>query len=234
MSELETVYDAETGKSEDEANIPSDDESSVGDSDVDSQMDGSEIGGDDDAEEPDEAEPGEADEPDEAAEPDEPEPDEAEPGDAEEPDDIGLMQQPYEDVDSEEEEDEDYLEKFDKDVRSNFIDMYHPEVKAINHEELKKMATVTRNEHGVIIDDLHRTNPMMTKYEYTSILGQRAEQIDRGDSPMVKVPNGVMDGYLIAQMELEQNKLPFIIKRPIPGSGFEYWHVQDLEIMISI
>ena len=28
-----------------------------------------------------------------------------------------------------------------------------------------------------------------------------------------------------------QKKIPFIIKRPLPGGGVEYWRVPDLEII---
>ena len=135
------------------------------------------------------------------------------------------------DQDNELSEDEDELAKFDDTIRKGVIEMYHPEAKTVNQAEMLKMATVTRNERGIIVDDLHRSIPMMTKYEYSSILGERAQQIDKGDSPMIKVPPGVMDSYLIAQMELDQKRIPFIIKRPIPGNGFEYWHVEDLEIV---
>jgi len=134
-------------------------------------------------------------------------------------------------VDSEEEEDDNYLEKFDQSIRKSVVENYHPEALSVNQTEMINMAKVTRNERGIIIDDLHRTIPMMTKYEYTTILGQRAEQLNEGDVPLVKVPNGVMDGYLIAKMEMDQKRVPFIIKRPIPGGGFEYWHVEDLDIV---
>lgn len=144
---------------------------------------------------------------------------------------VHVKSSPGIDVDSEEEEDDDYLEKFDVSIRRSVVELYHPETKSVNQDEMLKMARVTRNDKGIIIDDLHRSIPMMTKYEYTSILGQRTQQLDEGDAPLVNVPNGVMDGYLIAQMELEQKRIPFIIKRPIPGSGFEYWHVEDLEIV---
>ena len=140
---------------------------------------------------------------------------------------------PNEYDDSDEEEDDDYLEKFDASVRKSVVEMHHPEAKAVNQAEMLKMATVTRDDRGTIVDDLHRSIPMMTKYEYATILGQRAQQLDEGDTPLVKVPNGVMDGYLIAQMELDQKRIPFIIKRPIPGSGFEYWHVEDLELVLE-
>ena len=32
-------------------------------------------------------------------------------------------------------------------------------------------------------------------------------------------------------MELEQNKIPFIIRRPLPNGSSEYWRVQDLTIL---
>ena len=32
-------------------------------------------------------------------------------------------------------------------------------------------------------------------------------------------------------MELKEKKIPFIIKRPIPGGGSEYWNVKDLELI---
>jgi hypothetical protein len=30
-------------------------------------------------------------------------------------------------------------------------------------------------------------------------------------------------------MELKQKRIPFIIRRPLPNGGSEYWRVQDLE-----
>ena len=43
--------------------------------------------------------------------------------------------------------------------------------------------------------------------------------------------NNIIDHYTIAQMELEQNKIPFIIKRPLPNGKSEYWRVQDLLVL---
>ena len=65
---------------------------------------------------------------------------------------------------SEDEEDEDYLQKFDEELRTNFINQHHPEVSVHNYEEVKKLATVVRDVNGTIIDQLHRTIPIMTKY----------------------------------------------------------------------
>ena len=135
-----------------------------------------------------------------------------------------------EDEDSDEEE-EDYLQKFDSEVRSTFIEKFHPESIIHNYEEVQALAKVIRNADGIIVDDLHKTVPFLTKYEMTRVLGQRAKQINSGAIPLIKVPNNVMDGYLIAKMELEQKKIPFIVKRPIPNGSCEYWSVNDLELI---
>ncbi len=129
-------------------------------------------------------------------------------------------------------DDESKLKKFDRDVREEYLVNFHPESLVQNYDEIYNLARVVRDANGVIVDSLHRTLPMMTKYEKTRILGQRAKQINDGATPFVKVPDGVIDGYLIAMKELEEKKIPFIIRRPLPNRGSEYWMVEDLEIII--
>ena len=90
---------------------------------------------------------------------------------------------------------------------------------------------MTRDAIGNIIDPLHSTVPILTKYEKARILGQRAKQIDNGAKPFVSVPPATIDGYLVALEELKQKKIPFIIRRPLPNKGFEYWSISDLEIL---
>jgi DNA-directed RNA polymerase I, II, and III subunit RPABC2 len=90
---------------------------------------------------------------------------------------------------------------------------------------------VTKNSDGIIIDPLHRTIPFLTKYERARILGQRAKQIETGAKPLVRVPENVVDGYIIAELELKEKKIPFIIRRPIPGGACEYWNLKDLEVI---
>ena len=41
----------------------------------------------------------------------------------------------------------------------------------------------------------------------------------------------IIDGYIIAERELLEKKIPFIIKRPISNNKFEYWKLEDLEIV---
>ena len=78
---------------------------------------------------------------------------------------------------------------------------------------------------------MHTTLPFITKYEKARILGERAKQINAGAKPLVKIDKDIIDGYLIALKEFEEKHIPFIIKRPLPNGGCEYWKCKDLEII---
>jgi DNA-directed RNA polymerase subunit K/omega len=158
-------------------------------------------------------------------------------------DDLTLLGVPHgihfddeedEDEDEDEHEDKDsseYFQKLKSNVRESYIATYHPESFSHNYDEIQTLSRVVRNSAGVIVDDLHRTIPIMTKYEKTRILGQRAKQLNEGSPAFIKIDSTVIDGYLIAVKELEQKKTPFIIRRPLPNGGSEYWRIQDLEIL---
>jgi len=128
-------------------------------------------------------------------------------------------------------EDEENLQKFDKEVREEFLVNFHPESVNHNYDEIYTLSRVVRNKENIIIDDLHRTLPILSKYEKTRVLGQRAKQINTGSKPFVEIGEDVIDGYLIAQEELHQKKIPFIVRRPLPSGGSEYWYLSDLEIL---
>ena len=133
--------------------------------------------------------------------------------------------------DEDEDYDDSYLQKFDSEVTKNYINDFHPECLIQNYDEITKLTTVVRDSNNIIIDPLHRTIPFLTKYEKARILGQRAKQIETGAKPFISVPENVIDGYVIAELELQQKRIPFIIRRPIPGGAFEYWNIRDLEMI---
>jgi DNA-directed RNA polymerase subunit K/omega len=124
-----------------------------------------------------------------------------------------------------------YLQKFNEEIRKNYIADFHPECVINNYDEVRDLTVVIRDKAGNVIDDLHKTIPYLTKYERTRIIGQRAKQINSGAKAFVKVPETVIDGYLIAEMELIQKKIPFIVRRPTPSGGCEYWNLKDLEVI---
>jgi len=160
--------------------------------------------------------------------------------------DITTLQNSYDDiehaeggVDSDDSENDDndsddgnnYLRKFETELHENYIASCHQEMMHLNNAEVSALARVVRNADGAIVDVMHKTMPFLTKYEKTRILGQRAKQLNQGAQPMIPVDKKIIDGYLIAQLELQQKVLPFIIRRPLPGGKSEYWRVSDLEII---
>lgn len=84
---------------------------------------------------------------------------------------------------------------------------------------------------GEKTDANHRTYPFLTNFEKTKIIGLRANQISRGSVPFISVPKHITDVRDIARLELEQKRLPYLIKRPLPNGTFEYWRLTDLIIL---
>jgi DNA-directed RNA polymerase I, II, and III subunit RPABC2 len=135
------------------------------------------------------------------------------------------------DEDEDEEDDENYLQKFGTNVRRDIIGEYHPELIQHNDEEVETLCKIVRDAEGNIIDPLHKTVPFITKYEKARILGERARQINAGAKPFIKLEKTLIDGYLIALREYEEKKIPFIVRRPLPNGGSEYWKLADLEMI---
>ncbi len=73
----------------------------------------------------------------------------------------------------------------------------------------------------------YKSNPVLTKYEISRILSERSNQIISGCPIFVSNPENYSNAYQIACKELEQNLIPFIIKRKY-GNQYEYWKLKDL------
>ena len=106
-------------------------------------------------------------------------------------------------------DEENYLQKFDQINKKNLIRNYHPELVTHNNDEVETLCQIVRNEHGVIVDPLHKTVPFLTKYERARILGERAKQLNMGAKPLIELGPEVIDGYLIALKEFEEKKKIF-------------------------
>ena len=144
---------------------------------------------------------------------------------------IGDLPSVNQSDDEDDEPDELYLQKFNSELNKNYIADFHPESLIHNYDEIVALSCVIRDQFNNVIDDLHKSIPYLTKYERARILGQRSKQINSGAKPFIKVPETIIDGYLIAELELIQKRIPFIIRRPIPGGSCEYWNLKDLEII---
>ena len=136
-----------------------------------------------------------------------------------------------EDLEEDDEYSEDY-QKFENYSVLENLENIHPEIRSANMDEIKTLSKVVRNEHNMIIDPFHTTAPFLTKYEKARVIGTRAEQIERGAPPFIKdLPEMIIHSRTIALKEFEKGLIPFIIARPLPNKGVEYWKLQDLEII---
>jgi len=83
------------------------------------------------------------------------------------------------------------------------------------------------------------TEPYFTKYEYTSLVGSRAQQLADGARPLISL-EGILTSdpafvFNVAQREVEEGVLPFIIHRRLPAvegqpPKSEFWSVSELKI----
>jgi DNA-directed RNA polymerase subunit K/omega len=75
------------------------------------------------------------------------------------------------------------------------------------------------------------TNPYMTKYEFTKIIGVRAEQLLYGAQQLVKTKETCP--IKIAVEELKQRRLPFIVRRKNHQKTnrvlFEDWQIEEFK-----
>ena len=133
--------------------------------------------------------------------------------------------------DDDDDDDENYLQKFSEGIQKKVIEEHHPELIAHNTEEIEAMSIIVRNSMGIIVDPFHKTLPILSRYEKARILGERAKQLNSGAQSFIEVDETMIDGYLIALKELEEKKIPFIIQRPLPNGGCEYWSLRDLEVI---
>ena len=80
-----------------------------------------------------------------------------------------------------------------------------------------------------ITGEARTTTPFLTKYEKARIIGARALQISK-NAPILVNPDKETDPILIAEKELREHKIPFIIRRFLPDGSYEDWAVKELKL----
>lgn len=77
-----------------------------------------------------------------------------------------------------------------------------------------------------------RALPFLNKYERTRLIGMRAAQIADGAQPVVDYSGlTTITPINIAQLELDEMKIPYLIERTYPDGYVEYWKIEDLTIV---
>ena len=144
---------------------------------------------------------------------------------------FNISKNDYDNIDLENNDSMEFLQKFTKEYKTDYILSNHQESLNKNYDEIKKFLNVTRDNNNNIIDAFHRTIPLLTKYEKTKIIGIRLKQLNNGAKPYVTISDTILDNNIIVNMELIQKVLPFIVSRPLPNNTYEYWKLQDLELL---
>lgn len=144
---------------------------------------------------------------------------------------FNISKNDYDNIDLENNDSMEFLQKFTKEYKTDYILSNHQESLNKNYDEIKKFLNVTKDNNNNIIDAFHRTIPILTKYEKTKIIGIRLKQLNNGAKPYVTISDTILDNNIIVNMELAQKVLPFIVSRPLPNNTYEYWKLQDLELL---
>jgi DNA-directed RNA polymerases I, II, and III subunit RPABC2 len=96
-----------------------------------------------------------------------------------------------------------------------------------------EISEVIENDQEKVFEDESNqriTNNIMTKYEKARILGTRAMQISRNAPVFVELDPNEIDPLQIAEKELREKKIPFIIRRYLPNGIYEDWAISELII----
>ncbi|EPS43970.1 hypothetical protein H072_2071 [Dactylellina haptotyla CBS 200.50] len=75
--------------------------------------------------------------------------------------------------------------------------------------------------------DQRSTTPYMTKYERARLLGTRALQISM-NAPVLVDTEGQTDPLQIALKELNEKKIPLVVRRYLPDGYYEDWTCEEL------
>ncbi len=103
------------------------------------------------------------------------------------------------------------------------------EEKEDEEEELIEDETPQKGVSRVVPSSARRTNPIMTKFEYSYIISQRAMAIEH-NSPLMNMDTKFINSIDIAREETEMGLNPIIIQRIMPNGDIEEWKCSELRI----
>jgi len=93
------------------------------------------------------------------------------------------------------------------------------------------------DDYGKVMGSLDKdkiSKPIMTKYEFDLVISLRANQLALGSPSFVNIDGltikSNMEFRRVALQELQEGKLPYILKRPLPNNKFEYFRIGDLDM----
>jgi len=88
------------------------------------------------------------------------------------------------------------------------------------------------NKSKYVTGDDRISFPFLTLFEKVMLVGTRAKQIANGSLTTIDVSTlKIVTPITIAEEELKQKKIPFMIERPMPSGKIELWSLDDLIIL---
>jgi DNA-directed RNA polymerase subunit K/omega len=98
---------------------------------------------------------------------------------------------------------------------------------------MNKFEVMDHNEIVINHDQPKRSRNILTKYEKTTIIGVRIEQLAYGSPTTLcdddkKLCTNIRD---IAELELKRLVIPFMVCRHLPNKTDEYWKIKDFIIL---
>lgn len=136
-----------------------------------------------------------------------------------------------EDFDEELDQDEELATEEDKDSQEEGEESDESRNYEEDNEEKIRGQILTMNEPDSKANTERITPAFLTKYEKARVIGTRALQISKNAPVLVDLGKDDIDPILIAEKELAERKIPFIIRRYLPDSSFEDWRVNELAIL---
>ena len=129
----------------------------------------------------------------------------------------------FDDIDEELDEDEDEKEDNDEDEKEDEEDI---------EDELKD-TQISKLKYIVIHPNNRRTSNTLSLFEYTNVVGTRAQMIDSSIHEYIYIPlKGCLNAIEMAEQEVTQNRCPLSIERIVYQDfdtiKVEIWSVNEL------
>ena len=126
-----------------------------------------------------------------------------------------------EDTNEEDESSTPFLKQTNESAFNNTIDIGEPtESDSIKYLDAKIIKELLKKPKVTL--------PLITKFEYSKIKGIRITQLSNNANPFIKTTSDNIEE--IADEEIKQLKLPFIIKRNLPNGEYELWRLNELAV----
>jgi len=93
----------------------------------------------------------------------------------------------------------------------------------------EKYETELHKEIIIVPNNYRKTSEVITKFEFTDVVSNRAKQIENGSPVFVDIKDET-DPILMAELEIRMKRCPISIRRLISNNIAEIWDVNDMLI----